>query len=143
MATRYIYLQDDLNNLLKKEINVSALISDLLKRYYQVEERSKLTAQQRLDIFRKQKEQNLNPLLTEEELLLKEVEKERDRENEEEKERQRRKEKEQDKKDNIFNTFKEEVGREMTEEDYEEYQRRIAEEEPKFNLFKFCDEKRI
>ena len=131
---------DELSCKLKKETNVSALIRDLLSKHYNLQEQNKLTALERLELFRKQKEQNFNPFLTEEEQLLKEVEQEKQKEINIELEQQRRKEKEQYKKDNIFKTFKEEVGREMTEEEYQEYQERINEKN--FNLFKFCEQKR-
>jgi len=140
MQIKMFSVTDELSCKLKKETNVSALIRDLLSKHYNLQEQNKLTALERLELFRKQKEQNFNPFLTEEEQLLKEVEQEKQKEINIELEQQRRKEKEQYKKDNIFKTFKEEVGREMTEEEYQEYQEQINEKN--FNLFKFCEQKR-
>jgi len=111
----------------------------LLEKHYQFKERNQLTAQQRLDLFREQIEKNLNPLLTQEEQLIKEVERENKKFQEKEFEEQKIIYKEQDKKNRIFTTFNEEVGREMIEEEYQELLRRYK-TEPKFNLFKFIEE---
>ena len=135
-----IYLSEDVEVLLKNEENASALISDLLRKHYNYQEQSKLTAKERLELFRKHKEQNLTPILSEEEKLMKDVELEEEREKNFILEQQKRKEKEEFKKRSLFNTFKEEVGREMFEEEYNEYLERIK-IEPKYNFFKFCDEK--
>jgi hypothetical protein len=136
---RMIYLADELNSKLKEEENASALIVSLLEKHYKYKEQNQLTAQQRLDLFREQKEKNLDPLLTQEEQLMNEVEREQEEKIKYEYLKQKEIDKEQNKKNTIFNTFKEEVGREMTEKEYQELLRRYK-EEPKFNLFRFIDE---
>lgn len=136
---RMVYLPEELNKKLKEEANASALMVSLLEKHYQFKERNQLTAQQRLDLFREQIEKNLNPLLTQEEQLIKEVERENKKFQEKEFEEQKIIYKEQDKKNRIFTTFNEEVGREMIEEEYQELLRRYK-TEPKFNLFKFIEE---
>jgi len=136
---RMVYLPEELNKKLKEEANASALMVSLLEKHYQFKERNQLTAQQRLDLFREQIENNLNPLLIQEEQLIKEVEQENKKFQEKEFEEQKIIYKEQDKKNRIFTTFNEEVGREMIEEEYQELLRRYK-TEPKFNLFKFIEE---
>ena len=42
MATRYIYLCDDLNEMLKKEDSASSLISRLLTKYYDEKKNSEI-----------------------------------------------------------------------------------------------------
>jgi len=42
MATRYIYLSDDLNEMLKKEDSASSLISRLLTKYYDEKKNSEI-----------------------------------------------------------------------------------------------------
>lgn len=139
MINKSISIPYEIDSLLKKEENASALIVSLLEKHYKFKEQNQLTAQQRLDLFREQKEKNLNPLLTQEEQLMKEVEREQEEKIKYEYLKQKEIDKEQDKKNRIFNTFKEEVGREMSEEEYQEILRRYK-EEPKFNLFRFIDE---
>jgi len=156
---RMLYISSDLNDLLKEEKNASALIVSLLKEHYKFKEQNQLTAQQRLDLFREQKKEILNPLLiqeeqlikevelkkekllTQEEQLIKKVEQEKEEQNQYEYLKQKEIDKQQDKKNRIFNTFKEEVGREMSEEEYQELLMRYK-EELKFNLFRFIKEKK-
>jgi len=139
MINKSISIPYELDNLLKGEENASGLICNLLREHYKYKGQNQLTAQQRLDLFREQIEKNLNPLLTQEEQLIKEVERENKKFQEKEFEEQKIIYKEQDKKNRIFTTFNEEVGREMIEEEYQELLRRYK-TEPKFNLFKFIEE---
>ena len=165
MQIKMFSVTDELNCKLKKETNASALIRDLLSKHYNLQEQNKLTAVEKLRILQAKKKEEeserllmaedlihqaelikqivtpiIENVLTEEDVLLKEIELENEKEKEIELEKEKRIKKEQYKKDNIFKTFKEEVGREMTEEEYQEYQEQINEKN--FNLFKFCEQKR-
>lgn len=47
MATRYIYLSDELNNRLKTETNASQLITQLLNKHYETLKINNMTKEQK------------------------------------------------------------------------------------------------
>lgn len=138
---RTIYLTNELNEKLRKEENVSLLISQLLEQYYkmnvskisEIEERQKTIEEERKK-FNEKYSDDYATLENRKSLIKKECETE-----EESKERQRKKR--EDKINNILSSFKDVMKREMSKEELSDYLYRL-ENESGFTFYKFIDDKR-
>lgn len=139
MAQRYIYLPDELNNRLKQEENVSALIVNLLTKHYRynVEEKGLILENiNKIDYEREKYIQQLeNEKIEFQKKLLEISKKEQEKIDEENKLKSR--------KERIYSSrnqyFKEVTGRDMTSEEHEEFNERFQHEN--INIFEFAKEK--
>ena len=136
---KMISIPYELNEKLKNEENASGLITQLLEKYYktnvksvpEIESRQRQIEEERRK-FQEKYSEDYAILENKKQVIKKEVESE-----EEIKERQRKKRTEMI--NNILNSFKEEVGREMSKEELSGYLERF-EHEKGFNFFVYLDE---
>lgn len=121
MATRYIYIPDELNNKLKLETNASGLIQGLLRQYY----KGNVTTEQEVNAQLKtieQKREELNKQLDEEESRVLEIKQKVITEREIEQIEQEKKQAKIDEfKANFFNHYLEFVGVPASEEEYNRF----------------------
>jgi hypothetical protein len=140
MINRTICLPEELNEKLKKEENASALISQLIEKYYklnvnkidEIEERQKQIEEERKK-FQEKYSEDYAVLENRKQIIKKEAETE-------EQVREKAKRMREEKINNILDYFQELTKREMTKEELSDYLFRL-ENEPKFNMWRFVEEK--
>jgi len=141
MASRYIYLSDELNNLLKEEDNASGLIQSLLMSHFKTTGGSKTEVIQKLEQIEIQKAMTLKLAEQEKEKLLAIKHGLELKETEIEMAEKKGASKILKFRENAMKNFKDLAAREMTDAEFLEFEGRFELNEKGFNIFKFVEEK--
>ena len=140
MAQRYIYLPDELNERLKQEKNVSALIQRLLRDFYKYNITNLDEIEKKIAELKENQELKNGQLDSE----IKKLMIIQDRIRAEEKERnsliEKQKNREKNFRDNFFKNFKDITNKEATEEQFIKFKKRFELREEGFSIFSFCND---